>query len=92
MDALADYRNDAVSGAFNPLRHVLGAVDTPAGARFVSGVLTGRLRALAEAFDALPLLRNEAAVREATVEALTTAGHEALGTLSALPRVQEALA
>lgn len=80
VDALEDFVPDRARAAFNPLTAALGAL-TPARRAYLAASFAGLTRALAAAYDALPLHRHHAALRDATVDALAARGQRALVAL-----------
>jgi len=77
VDALQDLPRDRRTGAFNPLATLL-ASPSPATLGYLRDKVEGLVAALAEAFDALPLHRHAAPLRQATVATLARRAREAL--------------
>lgn len=90
VDALDDLPRDLRRGVFNPLAHLAAAL-TPHALGTLLGVFEGRMAALAQSFDALPLVRHQEALRACTLQSLERRGQQALQSLPA-PRATLRLA
>ncbi|WP_428262114.1 DUF5685 family protein [Haliangium sp.] len=84
VDALDDLPRDLGRGAFNPVTRLFEQL-TPHAVGSLAAIWAGRLRSLADRFDALPLRRHRAPLRAATVASLDRRGRQALSRLPAPP-------